>query len=131
MTIINCLTDNVKVDDFWVEAGGSVTITETHMGYIGVFSIKGCAQIIGAGSTAVVKAWGDIMVDKSSSTIYTIQPNNNKSESRQLKQINSNLQEIKDQIQDLVVGTLCRVFSFCQCRNRYGLSQKQACVQTP
>lgn len=73
MTIINRASFPVAVDRERVEPGASVCISEMLGDYIGIFSMQGCARIDDTGPAASAKAWGGIMVTKSSDTIYMIQ----------------------------------------------------------
>lgn len=81
MTIINTTSFPVSVDRERVEPGSSVCVPEMLGDYIGIFSMKGCARIDDTGPAARAKAWGNIMVTKSSNTIYVIQEVNQQKES--------------------------------------------------
>lgn len=73
MTIINKASFPVEVDREQLEPDASVCISEMLGDYIGIFSMQGCARIDDTGPAASAKAWGGIMVTKSSDTIYMIQ----------------------------------------------------------
>ena len=73
MTIINKASFPVEVDREQLEPDASVCISEMLGDYIGIFSMQGCARIDDTGPAASAKAWGGIMVTKSSDTIYMMQ----------------------------------------------------------